>query len=67
MLLGAIEALWRFPVKSFKGEKLDQVEFDKQGVLGDRAYALIDKETGKVVRAKSVKLFPNLLNCGGVY
>ena len=67
MLLGAIEALWRFPVKSFKGEKLDQVEFDKQGVLGDRAYALIHKETGKVVSAKSVKLFPNLLNCGGVY
>ena len=67
MFVGTIEALWRFPVKSFRGEKLDQVEFDKQAVLGDRAYALIDKETGKVVSAKSVKLFPDLLNCGAVY
>ncbi len=67
MFVGTIEALWRFPIKSFRGEKLDQVEFDKQAVLGDRAYALIDKETGKVVSAKSVKLFPDLLNCGAVY
>ncbi|TDI65937.1 MAG: MOSC domain-containing protein [Bacteroidetes bacterium] len=67
MFIGTIEALWRFPIKSFRGEKLDQVEFDNQAVLGDRAYALIDKETGKVVSAKSVKLFPDLLNCGAVY
>lgn len=67
MKVGAIDSLWRFPVKSFKGEKLDQVEFDKQGVLGDREYALIDKETGKVVSAKSVKLFPDLLMCSAVY
>ena len=67
MIVGTIEALWRFPVKSFKGEKLDQVEVDRQAVLGDRAYALIDKETGKVVSAKSVKLFPDLLNCAAGY
>jgi len=67
MNIGTIEALWRFPVKSFQGEKLEQVEFDSNGVLGDRAYALIDKETGKVVSAKSVKLFPDLLMCSAVY
>lgn len=67
MIVGTIENLWRFPVKSFQGEKLDQLYFGKEGVLGDRAYALIDKETGKVVSAKSVKLFPNLLYCSAVY
>jgi len=67
MKVGVIESLWRFPVKSFKGEKPDQVQFDKQGVLGDRAYALIDKKTGKVVSAKSVKQFPNLLMCKAAY
>ena len=67
MIVGTIDGLWRFPVKSFGGEKLDQVFFEKQGILGDRAYALIDKETGKVVSAKSVKRFPNLLNCNAVY
>ncbi|MEX2594937.1 MAG: MOSC N-terminal beta barrel domain-containing protein [Anditalea sp.] len=67
MIAGKIDTLWRFPVKSFQGEKLDQIYFEKQGVLGDRAYALIDKETGKVVSAKSVKLFPDLLSCRAVY
>lgn len=67
MNIGTIEALWRFPIKSFQGEKLEQVEFNSHGILGDRAYALIDKETGKVVSAKSVKLFPDLLLCSAVY
>ncbi|WP_424270604.1 MOSC domain-containing protein [Eudoraea sp.] len=67
MQIGVIESLWRFPVKSFQGEKLEQVEFDRYGILGDRAYALIDKETGKVVSAKSVKLYPDLLFCHAVY
>lgn len=35
----------------------------ERGVLGDRAYALIDTATGKVASAKSVKLFPDLLAC----
>lgn len=67
MIVGTIDSLWRFPVKSFQGEKLGQLYFGKEGILGDRAYALIDKGTGKVVSAKSVKLFPNVLNCSAVY
>ena len=27
------------------------------------AYALVDTDTGRVVSAKSVKLFPGILNC----
>jgi hypothetical protein len=36
-------------------------------LLGDRAYALIDPETGKVVGAKNVKLFPDLLECRAAF
>ena len=50
-------------MKSMGGEQLQDVEVTERGVLGDRAYALIDKDTGKVVSAKSVRLFPNLLDC----
>ena len=50
-------------MKSMGGEQLHDVEVTERGVLGDRAYALIDKDTGKVVSAKSVRLFPNLLDC----
>jgi hypothetical protein len=50
-----------------QGERLDQAEITPLGVLGDRAYALIDVETGKVVSAKSVKRFPDLLACRAAF
>ena len=62
-IVGSVAELWRFPVKSMKGEQLQEVTVTEQGVLGDRVYALIDAETGKVVSAKSVKLFPDILAC----
>ena len=64
---GAVAGLWRFPVKSMRGEQLDEAEVTERGVLGDRAYALIDTDTGKVVSAKSVKLFPNLFDCKAAF
>jgi uncharacterized protein YcbX len=65
--VGAVAGLWRFPVKSMRGEQLEEAEVTERGVLGDRAYALIDTDTGKVVSAKSVKLFPNLLDWKAVF
>jgi hypothetical protein len=62
-VVGTVAELWRFPVKLMMGEQLPEVEVTERGVLGDRAYALIDTDTGRVVSAKSVKLFPGLLNC----
>lgn len=66
-LVGAVAGLWRFPVKSMLGEQLEEVELTARGLLGDRAYALIDAETGKVVSAKSVKMFPDLLDCRATF
>jgi uncharacterized protein len=61
--VGAIAALWRFPVKSMRGEQLDRAEVLEDGVVGDRAYALIEAETGKVVSGKNPKLGPAMLGC----
>lgn len=61
--VGRISAVWRFPVKSMQGETLPAAELTESGIVGDRAYALTDVETGKVVSAKSVKLFPAMLGC----
>jgi uncharacterized protein YcbX len=66
-LVGSVAGLWRFPVKSMLGEQLEEAELTARGLLGDRAYALIDSETGKVVSAKSVKLFPNLFGCRAAF
>ena len=60
---GTVAELWRFPVKSMGGELLQEVELAGGSMLGDRAYALIERDTGKVVSAKSAKLFPDLLDC----
>jgi uncharacterized protein YcbX len=66
-IVGSVAELWRFPVKSMKGEQLQEAAVTEQGVLGDRVYALIDAETGKVVSAKSVKRFPDLLGCRAAF
>ena len=65
--VGSIAGLWRFPVKSMQGEQLQEIELTANGVLGDRAYALIDTDTDRVVSAKSVKLFPNILACRATF
>ena len=65
--LGTIEALWRFPVKSMLGEELDAADLGEGGILGDRAHAIRDKETGKVASAKHPKMWPNLLACRAAF
>jgi len=66
-IVGSVGGLWRFPVKSMRGERLAQVEVTAYGLVGDRAYALMDADTGKVASAKSVKRFPGLLACSAVF
>jgi len=55
--------LSRFPVKSMQGERVDEAEVTDSGVLGDRAYALVDTETGKVLSGKSPRVGALLLSC----
>ena len=54
-LVGVVQSLRRYPVKSMLGEELDRASVDERGVVGDRAYALVDEETGKVVSVKYPK------------
>lgn len=65
--VGRVSALWRFPVKSMLGENLAEAHLTERGIVGDRVYALVDEETGKVVSAKSVKLFPDMLKCSAAF
>lgn len=65
--VGKVRALWRFPIKSMLGEELEAVDLGEHGVVGDRAYAVVDRETGKVASAKHPKLWPNLLGCSASF
>jgi len=60
--LGSVVSLWRFPVKSMMGEELNAVEVTERGLVGDRAYALVDPSTGKVASAKNPRKWPNLFD-----
>jgi uncharacterized protein YcbX len=55
-----IVSLWRYPVKSMQGEELNASIIGERGLLGDRAYALIDAGDGKVASAKNPRKWPNL-------
>ena len=50
--LGSVVSLWRYPVKSMMGEELNASEVTERGLLGDRAYALVDNSDGKVASAR---------------
>jgi uncharacterized protein YcbX len=65
--VGTIRALWRFPVKSMQGEEVGAADLSEGGIVGDRAFALVDRETGKVASAKHPKRWPNLLACRAAF
>lgn len=55
MQIGQVAQCWRYPVKSMQGARVDAVGIGTHGVAGDRAHALQDVATGKVLSAKSVR------------
>jgi len=55
---GSIVSLWRYPVKSMQGEEINASFVTERGLLGDRAYALLDAQDGKTVTAKNPKKWP---------
>lgn len=63
----AVTALYRYPVKSMLGESLRTCTIDAGGVLGDRAYAVIDVGTGAVASAKVPKRWAALLDFSARY
>ena len=59
---GTVVSLWRYPVKSMLGEELNSSYITERGLSGDRAYALIDQETGKVASAKNPRKWGKLFD-----
>ncbi|AFY94244.1 MOSC domain-containing protein [Chamaesiphon minutus] len=60
-LVGKVASLWRYPVKSMLGERLEAVTIAPTGVLGDRAYALWDCQTQRIASAKNPHKWAKLL------
>ncbi len=65
--VGTVRELWRYPVKSMRGEECADVRIGSRGVAGDRAYALVDATSGKLASAKNPRLWPDLLSYAARY
>ncbi|MEM7323375.1 MAG: MOSC N-terminal beta barrel domain-containing protein [Actinomycetota bacterium] len=47
-----ITAIWRYPVKSLQGEALTEAAVGRFGITGDRAWSLVDLESGTNLTAR---------------
>ena len=47
-----VEQIWRYPVKSMAGERLETAFVGRRGIPGDRGWAVWDDERGGVTNAK---------------
>lgn len=58
--VGSVQALYRHPVKSFQGERLDESLVETYGLRGDRSHAFINHD--RFGRHLSAKRIPYLLS-----
>ncbi len=65
--VGRVSEIWRYPVKSMQGERLDSVPLVGHGMAGDRALGVRDLTTGKILSAKTPRPGQALLGCRAHY
>lgn len=53
--IGEVAGLWRYPVRSLRGERLAALDIGLDGVIGDRAYGIVDPEIEELVSAAQGK------------
>jgi uncharacterized protein len=61
-LVGHVTEIRRYPVKSMQGERLERAALGPNGIDGDRRFAVIDAETGRVASAKNPRKWAGLLD-----
>ncbi|MEW5808242.1 MAG: MOSC N-terminal beta barrel domain-containing protein [Actinomycetota bacterium] len=59
-----VTELWRFPVKSMGGNRVDELRLDERGAHADRLWAVRDVEKGVTASARRM---PALLQCSARY
>lgn len=47
-----LAAIWRYPVKSLRGERVARAHLSPTGIVGDRHYGLLDVASGTILSAK---------------
>jgi uncharacterized protein YcbX len=63
-LIGTIQEIWRYPVKSMLGERIASCAVGTLGIPGDRGWAVRDEKAGEIRGAKKM---PQLFQCRARY
>jgi MOSC domain-containing protein len=63
-IVGTVAEIWRYPVKSMGGERLESAAVAGGGIVGDRGWATRDETVGEIRGAKKL---PALLGCTARY
>jgi len=50
--IGRVAGIWRYPVKSLQGERLDRGVAEADGLRGDRCWGVRDEGTGRILTAR---------------
>ena len=64
MIVGRVKEVWRYPLKSMAGERLESSPVGARGLYGDRGWALRDEEAGEI---RGAKISPALMLCAARY
>jgi uncharacterized protein YcbX len=64
MLIGKIQQIWRYPLKSMNGERLNDCVAGPLGLPGDRGWALRDEKSKEITNGKNI---PLLMQCAARY
>ena len=64
---GSVVGLWRYPVKSMMGEEVNAAEVTERSLVGDRRFAVVDAETGKVAGAKNPRKWGSFFDFRAAY
>ena len=64
MSKGTVREIWRYPVKSMRGERLEQAGVGALGIEGDREWAIRDEARGGICGAKKIAA---LMQCAARY
>jgi uncharacterized protein YcbX len=63
-IIGTVKEIWRYPVKSMAGERMQRANVSARGIYGDRGWAIRDEKAGEIRNARKL---PALLHCTAVY
>ena len=62
-VIGTVKEIWRYPVKSMAGERLQRANVGALGIHGDRGWAIRDEKAGEIRNARKLPALSALRGC----